>query len=186
MGRNVKKCTINLYNIPQGTPIPTLHSTAWSFDSQGPTKGNIEAVTMFRDSNRNSVCYEVEKSIPRSMPQNIKNILADHKYMGVMTNAQLDLSEGKTKLINKLSHRISVVSRNTNSIREARILHNMIVCQVATFSPMCISMMLKECTMIDKQLLNVYKYRMNHMPMDAKHGFFISEKKGGIGIKYFT
>jgi hypothetical protein len=62
----------------------------------------------------------------------------------------------------------------------------MIVCQAATFSPICISMMLKECTLIDKQLLNAYKFRMNRMPMDAKHDIFLSEKKGGIGVRSFT
>jgi hypothetical protein len=54
MGRNVRKCMIHLYNIPQGTPIPTFHSATWSFGSQGPARGNIEAVTMFRDSQRST------------------------------------------------------------------------------------------------------------------------------------
>jgi hypothetical protein len=90
------------------------------------------------------------------MPQNLKNILADRKYLGVTTNL------------------------NWTPRRE------IIVCQVATFSPICISMTLKECTLIDKQLINAYKFQMNHMPMDAKHSIFLLEEKGGIGVKGLT
>jgi hypothetical protein len=56
-------------------------------------------------------------------------------------------------------------------------MHNMLVCQVATFSPIFNSMSLKECTSIDKQLLISYQYRMNYMPTDAKHSIFYRIKK---------
>jgi hypothetical protein len=36
MGRNVKKCVLCLYNIPQTEPVPEFTSIAWSFDVQGP------------------------------------------------------------------------------------------------------------------------------------------------------
>jgi len=186
MGRNVKKCTIYLYNIPHDTPIPVFTSIAWSFDAQGPAKGEIPTVTMFRDTNGRLICYNVSKDLMNNIPQHVKNILSNHKYLGVPTNAQLDSSDGKAKLINKLQQRIAIISKNTNGIQEARILHNMLVCQVATFSPICICMTLQECTLIDKHLTTAYQYRMKYMPSDAKHSIFISAKKGGIGVRSFT
>ncbi len=42
MGRNVKKCLICLYNIPENVEIPEFHSIAWSYDSQGPIKGRLK------------------------------------------------------------------------------------------------------------------------------------------------
>jgi len=62
MGRNVKKCTIYLYNVPHDTPIPAFTSIAWSFDAQGPVKGEIPTVTMFRDTNGQLICYNVSKT----------------------------------------------------------------------------------------------------------------------------
>jgi hypothetical protein len=52
-----------------------------------------------------------------SIPQHIKSILSDRKYLGVPTNAQLDSSDGKAKLINNLQQRIAIISKNTNSIQ---------------------------------------------------------------------
>jgi len=186
MGRNVKKCSINLYNIPEDTPIPTFNSTALSFDVQGPIKGSIKTVIMRKDMEGNLICCQIPKEIRNSKAHYIKNILADRKYLGVPTNAQLESCDGKEKLINKVKQRIALISKNTNSIQEAKILHNMLVCQVATFSPICIPMMLKKTTSIDKQLLADYQYRLKYMPSDAKHAIFISEKKGGVGIQSFT
>jgi hypothetical protein len=120
------------------------------------------------------------------MPENIKNILEVHKYLGVPTNAQLDNADGKEKIISKISQRIGFVSTKADSIQEQRITHNMLVCQVATFSPICISMSLRDCSAIDKQLLTAYQYRMKYMPNDAKHSIFLSEKRGGIGVRSFT
>lgn len=71
-------------------------------------------------------------------------------------------------------------------MQEAQISHNMLVCQVATFSPICISMSLQECTEIDKCLIRTNQYRMNYMPSDAKHSIFVARKKGGNGMRHFT
>jgi len=38
MGRNFRKCTIYLYNIPENCNIPIFTSITWSYDSQGPVK----------------------------------------------------------------------------------------------------------------------------------------------------
>ncbi len=100
---------------------------------------------MQRDEEDNLICYNVPESLRKNMPQHIRYILEDQKYLGVPANAQLEANEGKRKIINKLHQkRIAIISKNTHSIQEAVILHNMIVCQVATFSPICISMMMKE------------------------------------------
>jgi ribosome biogenesis GTPase A len=104
-------------------------------------KGNIVVVVMQRDEEDNLICYNVPESLRKNMPQHIRYILEDQKYLGVPSEA----NEGKRKTINKLHQkRIAIISKNTHSIQEAVILHNMIVCQVATFSPICISMMMKE------------------------------------------
>jgi len=58
MGRNVKKCTLYLYNIPQEVTIPTFTSIAWSYDAQGPVKGSLVVVTMRRDRTGNLLCYD--------------------------------------------------------------------------------------------------------------------------------
>jgi hypothetical protein len=81
---------------------------------------------MFRDN---------DGTILNSMPEHIKDILTDCKYLGVATNTQLDPSEGTQKLIQKLTQRIAITSKNTDNIQEARFINNMIVCQVATFLP---------------------------------------------------
>jgi len=177
MGRNVKKCTLFLFNIPHDIAIPDFTSIAWSYDAQGPVKGSIAVVVMQRDSAGHLLCYDVEKSLRTEMPENIQKILTTSKYLGVASNAQLDNTEGKEKIINKMSQRIGLVSAKADSIQEQRITHNMLVCQVATYSPICISMSLKECSSIDKQLLTAYQYRMKCMPSDAKHSIFLSEKK---------
>jgi len=78
------------------------------------------------------------KEIRNSMPQHVNNIIVDRKYLGVPTNAQLESIDGKKKWIIKVEQRIALISRNTKSIQKAKILHNVLVCQVATFSPICI------------------------------------------------
>jgi hypothetical protein len=149
-----------LTGIPERTPIPEFSSTAWSFEAQGPVKGTIEVVTMFRDDENNLICYDVEKSLIKNMPENIKSILSDRKYLGVPTNAQMESTSGKQKIINKMQQRITIISKNASSVQEARILHNMLVCQVATFSPICISMTLKECEAIDRVIIQAYQYHL--------------------------
>jgi len=186
MGRNVKKCILCLYNIPQNIPIPEFTSVAWSFDAQGLVKGTIKVIVMQRDMEENLLCYRVPPSLKKNMPQNVQDILENRKYLGVPTNAQLESDEGKKKILNKMKQRIAIISKNTASIQEAKILHNMLVCQVATFSPLCISMSLKECAHIDKHLLSAYQYHLKYMPSDAKHNIFMTVKKGGIGIRSFT
>jgi hypothetical protein len=62
----------------------------------------------------------------------------------------------------------------------------MLVCQVATFSPLCITMSLNERAITDKHLINAYQFRLKFMPSDAKHSIFVSCKKGGIGIRSFV
>ena len=87
MGRNVKKCTIYLYNIPEDITVPDFTSIAWSYDSQGPVKGLIATVVMRRDSVDNSlICYQVPKAIRENAPPSIKNVPLLRKYLGVMRN----------------------------------------------------------------------------------------------------
>ena len=111
MGRNVKKCTIYLYNIPEEVAIPEFTSIAWSYDAQGPIKGTIKVVAMKRDSDNNLIYYDVPKLLRKDMPSHVQDILADRKYLGVATNAQLDATDGKEKMIGKLSQRIGLVSK---------------------------------------------------------------------------
>jgi hypothetical protein len=85
-----------------------------------------------------------------------------------------------------MQQRIAIISKNASSIQEAKILHNMLVCQVATFSPLCISMSLKECAHIGRQSLSAHQYQLKYMPSNAKHSIFMTVKKGGIRIKSFT
>jgi len=62
MDRNVRKCTIYLYNIPENVEIPEFSSIAWSYDSRGPVKGIIAIVVMRRDCDDNYlICYQVPK-----------------------------------------------------------------------------------------------------------------------------
>ena len=186
MGRNVKKCTIYLYNIPEGTPIPEFTSTAWAYDSQGPVRGSISVVTMYRDSANNLICYDVPKTLLDSVPPHIRATLTTRRYLGVPRDAQLNCSTGKQKIINKLQQRIGLVANKSHSIQEAIIAHNMLVCQVATFSPLCITFSLQECATIDKQLLKSYQYQLQLTSHDAKHSIFLSKKKGGYGLHSFT
>jgi hypothetical protein len=141
---------------------------------------------MRRDQHNNLICYNVSENISKDAPQSIRKILTTHKYLGVPRNAQLDGHDGKQKIIKKLSQRIGLIATKAHSITEAKISHNMIVCQVATFSPLCIPMSLQECMNIDKQLLKAYQYRLKHTPSDAKHNIFITEKRGGLGLRSFT
>jgi len=62
----------------------------------------------------------------------------------------------------------------------------MLVCQVANYSPICIDMSLSECGAIDNKLLKAYHYKLKCMTHDAKHHIFISQKRGGIGVRSFT
>jgi len=186
MVRNVKKCTLYLYNVPEGTEIPEFHSIAWSYDSQGPAKGTIATTVVKRDSENNLLCYQVDKTLLSQMPQPIRSVLATRKYLGVSFDAQLNNIDGKERMIKKINQPIGLVSATMNSIREARIAHNMLVCQVATFSPICIAMSLKDCANIDKAIIKSYHYRLKLMTHDAKHSIFISEASGGIGVKSFT
>jgi hypothetical protein len=138
---------------------------------------------MRRDStNGHLICYQAPKNILYIVPQHIKNILAPRKYLGVPTNTQLDVSWGKERIVQKLNQRIAIVASKAENIQEAQITHNMLVCQVATYSPICISMTLKECASVVRQIIQAYHYRLNFMALDAKHSMFISEKKRGIGI----
>jgi hypothetical protein len=180
MGRNVNKCTVYLYNIPESAAVPTFTSIAWSYDNQGPVKGNIATVVMRRENDTNHLlCYDVPQPLWDTAPEHIKNILKPRKYLGVPTNAQLDNSIGKNKIINKLKQRIGLVATKSDNIQETMIAHNMLVCQVATFSPLCITMTLRECASIDKLLLKTYQHRLNYTTQDAKHAIFISKKKRG-------
>jgi hypothetical protein len=90
------------------------------------------------------------------------------------------VSSGKERIVQKLNQRIAIVSSKAGNIQEAKITHNMLVYQVAKYSPICISMTLKECASIDRQIIQAYHYRLNFMASDAKHSIFISEKKRGV------
>jgi hypothetical protein len=187
MGRNVKMCTINLCNIPEDTVIPDFTSIAWSYDSQGPVKGSIAVEVMCRDlENNHLICYQVPNDLRANAPLHIKTILTPRKYLGVPNNAQLNATDGKEKILKKLNQRIGLIASKTDSFQEAKIEHNLLVCQTATFSPLCISMSLKECAVIDRHLLKAYQYCLNFMPHDAKHSIFLSEKLRGLGLCSFT
>ena len=185
MGRNVSKCTIILYNIPLG-PNPTFTSTAWSYDEGGPVTGNIKTVIVRRDNEGNLIKYKIPDEQIKNAPDSIKDQQAIHKYLGVPNNAYRECTEGREKLKNKLKLRVQLVKKGTSSIEEARIAHNMLVNQVATFSPLCIDMSLEDCTEIDKYLANYYHISLGYLRHDAKHNIFISEKSGGHGLSSFT
>jgi hypothetical protein len=182
MGRNVSKCTLYLYNIPEDAEIPTFTSTAWSYDAQGPVTGCISVVSMRRDAQNHLICYQVPDAIQASAPQPIKDVLAPRKYLGVPTNAQLDGSSGRDRILKKLNQRIGIVASRTHSVTETKLMHNMLVCQVATYSPICIPMSLQDCMQVDKCLIKAYQNRLHFMPCDAKHSTFIAEKHGGLGL----
>jgi len=186
MGRNVSKCSIRLYNIPEGTIVPKFTSIAWAYDAQGPIKGTLKAIVMQRDQQQNLLCYKADKEILNNAPPHIKDVLSTRKYLGVAYDTQLDETEGKEKLIKKLTQRIGLVASKMNSIKEACIAHNMLACQVATFSPICIPMSIQDCHTIDKAILTTYHYRLKLMTHDAKHSIFLPEKIGGLGVKSFT
>jgi hypothetical protein len=186
MGRNVGKCTLYLYNIPQDAVVPTFTSTVWSYDSQGPANGIIAVVIMRRDSLDRLICYQVSGAILDQAPEHIRAILVTRKYLGVPTDAQLSGTNGRDKILKKLQQRVGLTASKTQNIAEAKISHNMLVCQVATYSPICIAMTLKECMEVDKSLLKAYQYKLGFMPSDAKHSIFISGKLGGLGLCSFT
>jgi len=85
-----------------------------------------------------------------------------------------------------MHQRIALIAMKADNILESKITHNMLVCQVATFSPLCIYMTLAECATIDKHLIRAYQYRLNFKTSDAKHSIFLSEKLGGLGLRSFT
>jgi hypothetical protein len=135
-------------------------------------KGTIVVVVMRRDTeNDNLICYQVLKAMRENASQHIKDILSTRKCLGVAKDAQLDGTDGKDKILTKLNQRIGLIAAKMNSLQEAKIAHNMLVCQVATFSPICISMSLKECASVDKQMLKAYHYQLKFMSSDAKHNF---------------
>jgi hypothetical protein len=169
MGRNIRKCTLYLYNIPEDAEVPNFLSTAWSYDVQGPVTGLITVVIMRRDSHDLLICYQVPNTIQKAASQPIKDVLTPRKYLGVPMNAQLDGESGRNKILQKLNQRISIVASRTNNLAEAKLSHNMLVCQVATYSPICIPMSLQECMQVDKCLLKAYQNRRHFMPCDAKH-----------------
>jgi hypothetical protein len=78
-------------------------SIAWSYDVQGPVKGSIAVVSLHRDPQKNLICYDVPKALCTDMPHHIKSILEISKYLGVVTNAQLDATDGKEKILSILS-----------------------------------------------------------------------------------
>ena len=43
MGHNVWS-TVTRHNLPDDTPVPEFNSIAWSYNAQGPIKGNIAVV----------------------------------------------------------------------------------------------------------------------------------------------
>jgi hypothetical protein len=108
---------------------------------------------MQRNTDDHLLCYQVPETLRANAPQPIQDILKTHKYLGVPSNAQLDGKEGREKILRKLQPK-------SNSITETKIAHNMLVCQVATFSPICISFTLQECMAVDKQLIKAYQYRV--------------------------
>jgi hypothetical protein len=149
-------------------------------------KGPIATVAVRRDCNTgHSICYQVPKEFCINVSPHIKNALATHKYLGVPTNAQLDNSIGREKINAKLHQTIGLISARADSIQETKIAHNIMVCQVATFSPICINMSLQECADIGKQLLKAYHHRLKVMNSDAKHSIFFSEKRGRYWSKMF-
>jgi len=101
---------------------------------------------MHRDEDGNLIYYDVPKPLRESASPNVQSILTQSKYLGVSNNMQINGVEGKEKIIKKISQRIGLVSKKADCVRENRISHNMLVCQGATFSPICISMFLAECT----------------------------------------
>jgi hypothetical protein len=103
--------------------------------------------------------------------------MQDQKYLGVPINAQMESTTGKQKLIDKMHHRILIISKNSSNVQEARILHNMLVCQVAAFFPICISMSLKECAALDKFLTNAYQYRLKYMPSVGARTVYSYQKR---------
>jgi hypothetical protein len=119
MGRNVLKCIIFLFNIPEDAVIPEFTSIAWSYDSQGLVKGSIAVVVMRRENATGALlCFNIPNNLREDAPQHIKDILVSRKYLGVSTNAQLDGTEGKEKLIKKLNQRIGLVSTKASSISQ--------------------------------------------------------------------
>jgi hypothetical protein len=89
MGRNVRKCTTYLYNIPENVEIPEFSSIAWSYDSRGPVKGVITTVVMRHDCDNNHLlCYQVPKPIRDLALDHIKLVLNHRKYLKIPTNAR--------------------------------------------------------------------------------------------------
>lgn len=179
MGRNVRKCTVYLYNIPEEAIIPDFSSIAWSYDACRPIKGSIKTVVVRRDPQGNLIMYNVPMEPRNNASEFIQQILAQRKYLG-SKNAQQENAEGKTKLTTKLAQRLGLVSRKAGSVQEARINHNMLVCQVANYSPICIDMALAECGELDKKLLKAYHYKLKCMPNDAKHHIFIYHRNAEV------
>jgi hypothetical protein len=158
-----------MYNIPEDAEVPNFTSTAWSYDAQGPVTGLITVVIMRRDSHDRLICYQVPNTIQEPATQPIKDVLAPRKYLGVPTNAQLDGGSGRNKILQKLNQRIGIVASRTHNIAEVKLSHNILVCLVATYSPICILMSLQECMQVDKCLLKAYQNCLHFMPCDAKH-----------------
>jgi len=77
----VKKCSIYLYNFPQNITIPIFTSTAWSYEAQGPVKGSIKTIIMYRDTEENLIFCEVPATLQSSNPQQIQDILSNHKFL---------------------------------------------------------------------------------------------------------
>ncbi len=94
MGRNVNKCALWLYNIPQNVSIPKFTSTAWSYDAQGPTIRIIATTVIRRNNEGQLICYDVPKDVQKDVDQHIKDILSPSKYLGITSNAQLDQTVG--------------------------------------------------------------------------------------------
>jgi len=102
MARNVAKCTITLYNIPEQVCVPKFTSIAWSYDAQGPVKGIINVLILRRDVEGNLICYNVPSDILCQIPHDIQNLLRTQKYLGVPHNAQLGKKDGTEWYLEKL------------------------------------------------------------------------------------
>jgi hypothetical protein len=139
-----------------------------------------EYILTLRRNDTYLLCYDVPENIRENAPQHIKDILTTYKYLGVPSNAQLDGKEGRAGILKSLHQRIGLISSKAQSITEAKIAHNIIVCQVATFSPICISFTLQEYTTVDRQLVKAYQYRLCHR-MQSTIPLFL---RNGVALAY--
>ena len=191
LGRKHTKCSVAIINHPPDESTPTLISTTWSYDHNGPYTCPIQThtqslhLTEYHDNTSNDHNSDDTSTSSHTNLQDLEfvyNPAHDSNFYGIPHTLTTDIFTAPTQSLRKSHARLNTTRRAKLRLVTIPYLLSSLTHSICSYNPLCTLIPHQHYLMFDKRTHNLYLSATSHTRTQPTHATFLDRTHHGLHI----